>query len=133
MAWEDLNIFHWGLSNYEIKAKKYRQLSRALTTDKGKLEEIIAEIKEATDSYQEEHPTLENEGFPATLYISKQSLVDQRKNDLMEDLKGEKKTYSTAISIAVERAGHYQKLAEEEKRREQERRERERAKAAKEG
>jgi len=53
--------------------------------------------------------------------------------DIMTDLKGEKSTYSNAISIANERAGHYQRLAEEEKRKEQERRERERAKAAKEG
>ncbi|MGG0658413.1 hypothetical protein [Rummeliibacillus pycnus] len=133
MEWEDLNVFNWGLSGYEIKAKKYRQLSRSLSNDKGDLGDIIEDIEESTDAYKVEHPNMKNEGFPASLYKSKQEIVDKKMEDIMTDLKGEKSTYSNAISIANERAGYYQRLAEEEKRKEQERREREREKAAKEG
>ncbi|WP_102692082.1 hypothetical protein [Rummeliibacillus pycnus] len=126
MAWEDLNVFNWGLNGYEIKAKKYRQLSRHLSEDQDDLDEIIDDIEEATNNYKEEHPNLKNEGFPASLYKSKQEIVDTKMEDIMADLKGEKTTYSNAISIANERAGYYQRLAEEERRKE-------RAKAAKEG
>ena len=133
MAWEDLNFFNLGLNGYEIKAKQYRQLSRHLSDDKDDLNEIIDDIEESTNDYKGEHPNLKSEGFPASLYKSKQEIVDTKMEDIMTDLKGEKTAYSNAISIANERAGHYQRLGEEERRREQERREKERAKAAKGG
>lgn len=132
MAWEDLNFFNWGLSNYEIKAKRYRQLSRALSKDKESLQEKIDDIEESTNSYKKAHPELSNAGFPAELYIKKQTLVDQKMEQLMDDLKNEKISYTTAISIANERAGYYQRLADEEKRKEAEARAREREKAARE-
>ena len=134
MAWEDVNIFNWGLSGYEIKAKMYRQLSRALTTDKENLLDRIKDIEDSTNAYMQEHPYLKNEGFPSDLYKTKQALVDKKMEQLMTDLKNEKIEYTTAISIANERAGHYQQLADEERRKkEQEERDREKAKAAKEG
>lgn len=131
MAWEDLNIFNWGLSNYEIKAKNYRQLSRALSNDKESLQDRIDDIEKSTNAYKQEHPNLSDVGFPAELYKTKQTLVDQKMEQLMDDLKNEKISYTTAITIANERAGYYQRLAEEERRREAEARAREREKAAK--
>lgn len=132
MAWEDLNIFNWGLSNYEIKAKNYRQLSRALSNDKESLQDrIIDNIEKSTNAYKHSHPNLSDVGFPTELYKTKQTLVDQKMEQLMDDLKNEKISYTTAITIANERAGYYQRLAEEERRREAEARAREREKAAK--
>ncbi len=125
MAWEDLNFFDWFLNGNEIKAKQYRQLSRALTNDKERLESRIDDIEGSTDAYQQEHPSLKSEGFPANLYKTKQSLVDQKMLKLMEELKGEKKSYTSAINIANERAGHYQRLGDEERERERERERRE--------
>lgn len=125
MAWEDLNFFNWFLNGNEIKAKQYRQLSRALTNDKERLESCIDDIEGSTDAYQQEHPSLKSEGFPANLYKTKQSLVDQKMLKLMEELKGEKKSYTSAINIANERAGHYQRLGDEERERERERERRE--------
>ncbi|UQW96271.1 hypothetical protein M2M59_09620 [Rummeliibacillus sp. G93] len=127
MAWEDFNILDFFLLNgNEKKAKQYRQLSRALTNDKEKLESRMDDIEDSTDAYQQEHPSLKSEGFPANLYKTKQSLVDQKMLKLMEELKGEKKSYTSAINIANERAGHYQRLGEEEREREREREKRER-------